>query len=145
MQFRLALAPVVLAACGGSYTLTEDEGVTIAHDVFATHNIVVGSTRPMGPLPIDDVDVEFTVDRWSLANGVGYEYVSEDDPDFDEAVTDLGSDREVPRLQTAVDLFLEAEPGHRVLIIRTWGHETADLAKNQLEGYVELWLTDHGY
>ena len=145
MPHRLAAASLVLAACGGSYTLTEDEGVTIARDVFATHDIPAGSTRPLGPLPIDEIDVEFTVDRWSLADRVGFEYVSEDDPDFSEAVTDLGADGEAQRLQEAVDLFLAEPPGDRVLVLRTWSHETAGLAQSQLEGFVEAWLVEHGY
>ena len=144
---RLAFVLLALSACGGSYTLDEAEGVAITRDVFERRDIFTGSTRPLGPIRIDELslDLSFTVDAWSLADKVGFEYVSEGDPDFAAAPVELGGLDEWPKLQAAVDVALEEEPGVRVLILRTWSHETAGLAQGQLEGYVDAWLTEHGY
>ncbi len=147
MLSRLAVVLLALSACGGSYTLDEAEGVAITRDVFITHGIFTGSTRPLGPIRLDELslDLSFTVDAWSLADKVGFEYVSEGDPDFAAAPVDLGGLDQWPQLQAAVDVSLEAEPGVRILILRTWGHETPELAQGQLENYVDAWLTEHGY
>lgn len=146
MQFRLALAfaLISLAACGMSYTLDESEGVEAARTEFAAHGIVAASTRPLGPVTVDGVAITFTVDGWSLADQLGFEYVSEHDPDFTRAVTDLGVPAETAKLQAAVDTTLAAEPGTHVLIVRTWGHETFELARDQLRGYVDQWLIAQG-
>jgi hypothetical protein len=145
MRPLFALALVALPACGMSYTLTEEEGVAVAQAAFQRHGVNPGSTRPFGPVVIDEVSVDFTVDRWSLADGLGFEYVSEADPDFAEAATDLGANDQHARLQTAVDEALAVdEPGVQLLILRTWGHQTYELAVDQLDGYVDAWLVERG-
>lgn len=143
-RLAVVLSLALTAACGDSYVLTEAEGIEAARGAFIAHNIYPSSTRPFGPIMLDEVAIEFTVDGWSLADKLGFEYVAEGDPDFSEAVTDLGATGEQPRLQAAVDLALEEEPGVHILVLRTWGHETADLAKAQLAGAVDAWLTSQG-
>lgn len=144
---RLALsvsALVTAAGCGDSYVLSEAEGIEAARGAFIAHDIYPSSTRPFGPIMLDEVAIEFTVDGWSLADKLGFEYVADGDPDFAEAVTDLGAIGEQPRLQAAVDQALTEEPGVHLLVLRTWGHETADLAKAQLARAVDEWLTAQG-
>lgn len=141
------LAAAVLAstcACGMSYTLDEAEGVMIAQEAFRARNIFPGSTRPLGPFRVNDqFDLSFTVDGWSLADLLGFEYVSEGDPDFASAPIDLGKDGQA--LQTAVDLATEGEAGDvKILILRTWGHETYELARDQMTGYIDAWLVAQG-
>lgn len=144
MPRRLAALALLLSACGMSYTLDEQEGIDVATAAFNRHTIYPGSTRPIGPMTIDEVELTFTVDRWSLADKLGFEYVSDGDPDFTTAATDLGDSAEVGKLQTAVDEALAAEPGAHVLVLRTWGHETYELAAEQLDRYVEAWLIEQG-
>jgi hypothetical protein len=144
MRRSLALAAAMSSACGGSYTLDEEEGVDVARAAFMAHSIYATSTRPLGPLTIDEVELTFTIDGWSLADKLGFEYVSDGDPDVSAAVTELGSIAEQPRLQAAIDEALMAEPGVHILVIRTWGHETYELAREQLTRHVDEWLTARG-
>jgi hypothetical protein len=150
MMFRfalvLALLPLALplAACGMSYTLDESEGIDAARTAFIRHAIYPTSTRPLGPVHTDEADVSFTVDGWSLADKLGFEYVSEGDPDFAALASDPGGSSEQPRMQAAVDEALVAEPGVHVLVIRTWGHETYELARDQLVDYVDAWVSSQG-
>lgn len=141
-MLRPALVLTLVSACQFSYILDEDEGVAVAREVFTRHGIDAMSTRELGPLTLDDV--VFTADGWSAAARLGFEYVSEADPDFTEATTDLGAIDQYERLQTAVDDFLATEGGH-VLILRTWTHETAELAREQLDKRVDAWLIAQGY
>jgi hypothetical protein len=145
MRSLPALVALATSACGGSHVLDEAEGVAAARAVFDRHGIGTGSTRPFGPLMLDEVAVDFTVDGWSLADNLGFEYVSEADPDFAEAATDLGALDQQPRLQAAVDEALMVdEPGVHILVLRTWGHETAELAREQLDRHVDAWLVSLG-
>ncbi len=144
MQSWLAVVTLALAACGTSYTLDEAEGVDAIRAEFTAHGISTGGTRPLGPLRIDDVEVSFALDGWSLADQLGFEYVSDGDDDFSEAKSDLGGSLEWPKLQTAIDEALVEEPGTHVMVVRTWGHETAELATDQLRRYVSDWLIAHG-
>jgi hypothetical protein len=145
MRSLLALVLLAPSACGDVHVLDEQEGITAARAAFTRHDIGTGSTRPFGPLMIDEVAVDFTVDGWSLADNLGFEYVSEADPDFTEAATDLGALDQQPRLQAAVDEALMVdEPGVHILILRTWSHETATLARDQLDRHVDAWLTSLG-
>ena len=91
MMVRLALALVLapLAACGGSYTLDEAEGIEAARTAFIRHTIYPSSTRPLGPVRVDEVDLQLTIDGWSLADKLGFEYVSDGDPDTAPAPTEI--------------------------------------------------------
>jgi len=144
MRSALALALLCLPACGDSYVIAEADGVAIARTEFAARGVTTDAARSLGPLTIDAAEVSFTLDGWSAARSVGFEYVSEEDPDFVEAATDLGALDETAKLQTAVDAALAGEPQSHVLVIRTWGHETAELATSQLRRYVDEWLTAQG-
>lgn len=135
---------VTAAGCGDSYVLDETEGVAACRAAFIAHGIYPSSTRPLGPITVDEVAIELTIDGWSLADKLGFEYVSEADPDFTETATDLGTTADQPRLQAAVDTALMEEPGVHLLMVRTWGHETAELASEQLQRYVGDWLTAQG-
>lgn len=144
-RLALALSLLPLAACGTSYTLGEGDGVTAASDEFAAHGVVASATRSLGPVTVDGVALTFTLDRWCPAEGLGFEYIADNDPDFTAATTDLGVGTSTAKLQAAVDAALAAEPGAHVLILRTWGHETFELARDQLRGYVAQWLVAHGH
>lgn len=145
MRLWFAVVLASLSACGTSYTLSEEEGVQVARDAFRAHNVYTTSTRPLGPLRVDDqFEVpSFTVDGWSLADLLGFEYVSEGDPDFATAPVDLGADGQ--SLQAAVDLATEGETGNvKILVLRTWGHETYELAAEQMTGAIDAWITAQG-
>ena len=144
MRSWLALALLSLPACGGSYVIPEADGVAIARAELAARGVATSDARGLGPLTIDGVAVSFELDGWSAARTIGFEYVSENDPDFVEAATDLGAIDQTPKLQAAVDAALAAEPGSRVLILRTWSHETAELAEDQLRRHVDEWLSAQG-
>jgi hypothetical protein len=144
MRCQLALALVCLAGCGGSYVIPEEDGVRITREELAARGVSAAETRSFGPVAVDGVAVSFVLDGWSAAAALGFEYVSEADPDFAEAAPDLGSLDESPKLQAAVDAALAAEPDSHVLILRTWSHETQQLAEEQLREHVRTWLAGLG-
>jgi hypothetical protein len=135
---RLALVLGILAGCGDVYLVSEADGVRVVGEELTARGIAATATPPFGPVAVDGVAVTFTLDGWSDAATFGFEYVSDGDPDFTEATTDLGAIAETPKLQAAVDATLPA--GSQILVIRTWGHETEALAEDQLRGYVQQQL-----
>lgn len=145
MRSLLPLLVTSLAACGtDGYVVPEEDGVAIARQACEARGVTVDETRPLGPLTIDAVAVSFVLDAWNGTRAVGFEYLSEADPDFVEAATELGDATESAKLQTAVDAAVATEPDSHVLIIHTWAHETPALAEDQLRRYVDGWLSDHG-
>lgn len=137
----LVLVASSLSACGDVYVLSEEEGVRAARDELLVHGIQADAVgEPLGPIVVDGVAISFVLDGWSAERGLGFEYVAERDPDFDEAPVDLGSLAESQKLEAAVDAALAATPERRVLVLRTWGHETFDLAEEQLRRRVSSWL-----
>jgi len=145
MRCWLALAIVLLAGCGDdTYIIPEADGVRITREELAARGVSATAARSFGPVTVDGVALSFILDGWSDATAIGFEYVSEADPDFAEAATDLGQLDESPKLQAAVDAALTAEPGSHVLVLRTWSHETPELAEGQLRDYVRQWLTGLG-
>lgn len=128
-----------LAGCGDVYVLSEAEGVKAAREVFAERGLVVDATdHVLGPVTVDGAAVTFTLDGWSPSSRYGFEYVSEGDADFSETTLDLGSLERAPKLQAAVDVATATTAN--VLVMRTWSHETFELADAQLRRAVTAWL-----
>ena len=144
MRVALALSVIGLAACGDTYFIPEDDGVRIVREEFAARGVVASEGRTVGPVTVDGVAMTFPLDGWSSADALGFEYVSDADPDFAAAATDLGSIAEAPKLQAAVDAALAAEPASHVLVVRSWAHETRALAENQLRNHVRQRLVELG-
>ena len=145
-----SLALVAASACdigGGVYVLGEEEGVAVLREALvargyhpddgshAVANVIVCPAAGEGCDPA----LSYVLDGWDAAAGVGFEYVSEADPDFPGA-TALTSGAPSDRRDAAVALQeatnAEVSPGV-VLVVRRWAHETAFLAREQLRAHAD--------
>ncbi|MBI4957532.1 MAG: hypothetical protein HY908_36330 [Myxococcales bacterium] len=144
MAVPRALLLVVLAGCGdAAYVIPEEDGVRIVRAELAAHGVSATEARSLA-VTVDGVALGVVLDGWSGARALGFEYVSEGDPDLAGAATDLGLAAETPKLQAAVDAALAAEPASHVLVLGTAAHETAELAEGQLGDRVRAWLVALG-
>jgi len=103
-----------------------------------THAITDLTVCPGAAGAADCETVSFTLDGWDPARHVGFEVVSDNDPDFGKGTrwSDLG---ETDHLQAAVDAALISS-GEVVITIRQWSHETEALAESQFLSQLNLRL-----
>ncbi|TNF34922.1 MAG: hypothetical protein EP329_06755 [Deltaproteobacteria bacterium] len=152
LPLAVAALGLSFAACdigGDAYLLSESEGVAVVraaleargyHPDDTTHGV-----SDVVVCPADgacDAPLSYVLDGWDGAAGVGFEYVSEDDPDF-AAHPELTSGH-VSETRDAVAALGDATaaavaPAH-VLVFRPWAHETRYLAEEQLRSHVDAEL-----
>ena len=84
--------------------------------------------------------VTFTLDGWDNGQRVGFEYLSDEDPDF-AMVSGFRYSFWPDALQDAVKTKLT---GDVILVIRKVAHETKDLAKGHLDNAVDARLNEYG-
>ncbi len=132
---------------GGVALITEARAIELARGVLADRGIqATDLTHVLSGLEVcDDAQpapacetVSFTLDGWDPARRVGFEYVSDNDPDFGRG-TRWSDSGDIAFLQSAVDASVAAS-GDVVLMIRQWAHETEGLAEDQLVGQLEVRL-----
>src|SRR5262245_9286839 len=126
---RLLLASLLLTGCplDSAWLLPEYEALSLTRAELARRNVqVVDTTHVLsnitacaGPGGSGCVPVSFTLDGWDPVRKIGFEYVSDDDPDFGLG-TPFSAIRPSEALQTAVDQSLAGQA--TVLIIHQWAH-----------------------
>jgi|GEM_PF-2932070 len=148
---RLAALLAILAfvACdigGGVYVLSEAEGTAILREALEARGYQPDDTdhavTDVVVCPDEgacDPALTYVLDGWDATAGVGFEYVSEADPDFPDHPELTGG--HVAEVRDAVaalaDATAERVAPATVLVVRRWAHETRYLAEEQLRRHVE--------
>lgn len=152
LALGLGFFGLLFGACDvgdGAYRLSEAEGGAVVRAAFEarglnvndTTHVVTGVSFCPGVRPCAST-LDYVLDGWDAGAGVGFEYVSRDDPDFvDDSAWTSGP---VAEVSVAVDALEEATDAAvapaRVLVFRPWAHETRLLAEEQLRRQVEAEL-----
>jgi hypothetical protein len=142
--------PLAFAGCGDeAVSLTESEGAAVISQALTARGYAPTTDDfALTGVPVCDAfencqaPAALTLDGWDPVSRVGYEYISRDDPDFPDHPLLRSTNPTIGRinaalLEAAINAQLADGEGGTVLVLRSWAHETTDLATGQLDNEVQ--------